>query len=310
MRDQVMTYEGSGVQRVPLYRRRHGMLFDWVRAHPKIYGAYKGRARWLTGPFRVLPDFVIIGAQKCGTTSLYDFVTRHPDVAPARVKEVNHFTFRDRIEFITWDKPAEEQETFGTNWYRSNFPTVLSRRLHRIRHGRNLVTGEATTAYLPYPGVPERMVRLLPDAKIIVMLRNPVDRAYSAYHFYRQYYYETRTFEDAIAQEMNGTETRYTRTYLVHGRYADHLERWFTHYPRERFLVLVNTELRSDPEMTMSRVWKFLGLRAHSFGRDAPPDLNVGSYAPMQAKTRSLLESYYAPHDARLVELLGGRRLW
>ena len=283
---------------------------DWMYDHPRVQGAYRGRGRWLTGPFRMLPDFVIIGAQKCGTTSMYDFITRHQDVAPARVKEVHHFTFHNRLDRIRWDGPAPDQEKFGTNWYRSNFPTKLLGSLHSLRHDRRLITGEATTAYLPYPGVPERMARLLPDAKLIVTLRNPVDRAYSAYNFHKWYYGDPRTFEDAIMQDMNGTETRYTRTYLVHGHYADHLERWFRHYPRECFLILADTEMRADLQGTMDRVWEFLELRPHSFGHDTPPDLNVGKYKPMSADMRSLLESYYAPHDAKLVDLLGGHRFW
>ena len=289
---------------------RKRRLRDWMYGHPKLQGAYRARGRWLTGPFRMLPDFVIIGAQKCGTTSLYDFVTRHPDVAPARVKEVHHFTFHNRLDRIRWDGPAPDQEKFGTNWYRSNFPMRLSGRLHSMRHGRRLLTGEASVSYLPYSGVPERMARLLPDAKLIVMLRDPVDRAYSAYNFYKWYYNEDRTFEDAIRHDMDGTETRFTRTYLVHGLYANHLERWFRHYPRERFLVLANADLRPDFHGTMNRVWKFLGLRPHSFGHYIPPDLNVGEYGPMSADMRSLLESYYEPHNARLAVLMGGRRFW
>lgn len=285
-------------------------LRDWMYEHPKIQGAYRARGRWLTGPFRMLPDFIIIGAQKCGTTSMYDFVTRHPDVAPAHSKEVHHFTFHDRLDLKRWDEPRPEHEKFGTNWYRSNFPTTLAGFLHSLRHGRRLLTGEATTLYLPYPGVPERMARLLPDVRLIVMLRDPADRAYSAYNFYKWYYGEDRTFEDAIAQDMDGTETRIIRTYLEHGHYADHLERWFEHYPREQFLVLHDAEMRADLQGTMDRVWDFLGLRPHSFGDNPPPNLNVGRYGPMSDEMRALLKSYYAPHDARLASLMGGRRFW
>ena len=75
-------------------------------------------------------------------------------------------------------------------------------------------------------------------------------------------------------------------------------------------MILVNTEMRADLQGTMDRVWEFLELRPHSFGHDTPPDLNVGKYKPMSADMRSLLESYYAPHDAKLVGLLGGHRFW
>ena len=114
-----------------------------------------------------LPDFIIIGAQKSGTTSLYRFIVKHPAIAPATKKEVHYFSI--------WYK-------FGELWYRSHFPTNLSRYNFYKRTNQKLLSGEASPVYLFYPVVPGRMKELLPDVKLIVILRNPVDRAYSHYH--------------------------------------------------------------------------------------------------------------------------------
>ena len=107
---------------------------------------------------RMLPDFVIIGAQKSGTSSLYDFVVQHPAILPAAKKELHYFS-------LGYKK--------GEYWYRLRFP---------IRASQKLLSGEASPIYLFYPMVPGRMKKLLPDVKLIVILRNPVDRAYSHYH--------------------------------------------------------------------------------------------------------------------------------
>ena len=137
---------------------------------------------------RGLPDFVIIGAMKSGTTSLYDFVVRHPAITPASRKEVQYFSF--------W-------HDLGKLWYRSNFPTDLSRRRFYKKTGQNLLSGEASPDYLFHPEVPGRMKELLPDVKLIVILRNPVDRAYSHYHHRLSRKMLTQSFEKILGLEAH-----------------------------------------------------------------------------------------------------------
>ena len=144
----------------------------WLRQHPHLRASYhqnKSRFRLITTHLvgRGLPDFVIIGAMKSGTTSLYRFIVKHPAIVPAAKKEVHYFSI--------WYK-------FGELWYRSHFPTNLSRRRFYKKTNQKLLSGEASPVYLFYPVVPGRMKELLPDVKLIVILRNPVDRAYSHYH--------------------------------------------------------------------------------------------------------------------------------
>jgi len=127
-----------------------------------------------------LPDFAIIGVGKGGTTFLYHLLTRHPYVEPAAAKELHFF-----------DNLAEQE---GVEWYRQCFPVP------KWKDGRRTITGEAAP-YLPHPLAPQRMAKVVPRARLIVLLRNPVDRAYSQYHKEIRYGRETRTFEEAVEAE-------------------------------------------------------------------------------------------------------------
>ena len=164
---------------------------NWLRwdSYLRVYHILnESRFRLITSPLRGLPDFVILGAMKSGTTSLYDFVVKHPGIAPAAKKEVQYFSTRHRYRL-------------GRLWYRSNFPTSLSRRRFYKKTNQRLLSGEATPAYLFYPMVPGRMKEILPDVKLIVILRNPVDRAYSHYHHSLRKNMEPMSFEKAIKSE-------------------------------------------------------------------------------------------------------------
>ena len=256
----------------------------------------------MTSHLRVLPDFVIIGAQKAGTTSLYNFITSHPTIAPASRKELHYFSIRYDL---------------GGLWYRSNFPTNLSRRRHYKKTGQKLLSGEASPSYLFYPRVPGRMRKDLPNAKLIVILRNPVDRAYSHYQHTLRQNDETLSFEKAVELEeercaiereqmikdpgfVSNDYRRYS--YLSIGVYADHLERWFKHYDRKQFLILAAEDLRKNPQRILDQVFNFLEVSPFQIG-DAR-DKNVGSYEKMNEGTRKLLVGYFKPHNERLCSML------
>ena len=127
----------------------------------RIKKAFAARRLWrsATAPVRTLPDFLIIGAQKCGTSFLYRFLVKHPHVKSAFVKEVHYFD----LNFAK-----------GNNWYRSNFPL-------QVRNTRTYITGEASPYYLFHPHAARRASMVVPDAKLLILLRNPVDRAHSHY---------------------------------------------------------------------------------------------------------------------------------
>ena len=258
----------------------------------------------ITSRFRGLPDFVIIGAKKCGTTSLYDFVTKHPVIAPASRKEIGYFSGKNHKH--------------GELWYRSNFPVNLSRRRFYKKTNQKFISGEASPGYLFLPTVPSRMKKMLPDVKLIVTLRNPVDRAYSDYWHSVLGNKETLSFEKAIElEEERCAEEREqiikdpnsfvgnyrAYSYLEKGLYADQLENWFKHYNRKQFLILTTDDLRKNPQQTLDQIFDFLGLPP--FKVENLRDRNVGNYNErMNEDTRKFLIEYFKPHNERLYKLL------
>jgi hypothetical protein len=259
---------------------------------------WRWRARRATAPLRALPGFLILGAARCGTTSLYQALASHPQVAPAFRKEVGFF-----------DRAFGE----GLGWYRAHFPARWSRR----------ASGEATPEYLPHPHAPRRVRAALPDARLLVLLREPAARAWSHYHLNVRNGFEDLAFEQAIEREderlagereLMTIDERYHshayhfHSYLARGRYAEQLSAWLEHFARERLLVLATDDLEQRPDETLARVLGFLGLapcaglvlpRRHALPR-----------AALDAGVRRRLERAFAPHNARLFELLGRDLGW
>jgi hypothetical protein len=259
----------------------------------ETFRAY-GRA---TAAVRPLPNFLILGAQKAGTTALYAYLHWHPQVTGPSFKEVSFF---------------DRHYARGERWYRAHFP---ARRREAI--------GEASPSYLLHPLAPERVAGLLPDARLIALLRNPVDRAFSHYQHEVALGREPLSFEDALAAEderLRGEVERMLRdptyfshawwnyTYAARGRYAEQLERWYAAFPRERLLVLLTEELAQDPGPTYRRVLDFLGLEPHAL--DAYPRIFEREYEQMHTDTRAELEASFAESNRRLQTLLGRDLPW
>jgi len=286
-----------------------GYARRWIHRHPYVYAVYKSdKFRLATSPFRIFPNFAIIGAQKSGTTSLYDFVTRHPNIASARKKEIHFF--------------SSSLYGFGLMWYRSNFPTRISRYYYK-KNGKKLLVGEATPYYLFHPLVPERMKRVLPDIKLIAILRNPVDRTYSHYNFALRQNRESLSFEEALDAEgdrMGGHRERIiqdpnfddfefkTHSYLSRSIYVDQLSHWFKYYDRSRFLIVSSEDLAMDPQRILDQIFDFLGVPPYNV--DDLRDLNVYEYSNMSESTRKFLTDYFEPHNQRLFRLLGTSFDW
>ena len=202
-------------------------------------------------------------------------------------------------------------------WYRSNFPTNLSRRHFYKKTNQKLLSGEASPGYLFKPMVPGRMKDLLPDVKLIVILRNPVDRAYSDYHHSIRGGKDTLSFEKAIESEEERCAEEWERvlkdpnfrprnymaySYLAKGLYADSLERWFKHYDRKQFLILATEDFHKNPQLILDQIFDFLGVS--SFQAENLRNLNVGEYNKMNVDTRKLLVEYFKPHNEKLYNLL------
>jgi hypothetical protein len=231
--------------------------------------------RRATNRFRKLPDFIIIGAQRSGTSTLYEHITRHPDVHGAFRKEVHYF---DRH----YDR--------GLSWYRACFPV-------------SGFTGEASPSYMFIPEIPERIVALLPNVKSIAILRNPIDRAYSAYNRNVRLRRETRPFPEAI---VGGPTLPFK--YLERGLYAEQLERWLKYFKREQLLVLSAEKFFADGPSVLGEVFKFLGLPAWSGDETVKnwvAEQYNYKYDDMDAAMRAKLTEHFQPHNERLYRLLG-----
>ena len=247
---------------------------------------------------RPLPGFLILGAQKAGTTALYAYLRWHPRITGPPWKEVSYF---------------DRHYLRGRRWYRGHFP---------LRAGGRLV-GEASPGYLFHPLAPERVKTTVPDAKLVVLLRDPVERALSHYYHEVALGREPLSFEQAIEAESErtrGEEERLVRepgyfshawadyTYLARGRYAEQLERWFGVFPREQLLVVASNELAAEPGQTYARVLEFLGASPHQLG--SYPRLYEQRYEQMQPDTRERLAAEFEEPNRRLYELLGRDLGW
>jgi len=249
-------------------------------------------ARIETAALRQPPDFIVIGVQRGGTTSLYRYLSGHPQVGSSWRKEVHYF-----------DRYYEK----GRAWYLAHFP----------KRGRFPVVGEASPFYLFDPRVPERIANTLTEPpRFIAMLRNPVDRAYSMYQMKLRRGVEELPFEQAIDRE----EERLAESndpvsipwrhysYLRRGHYAEQLERWFERFPRDRFLVIRSEDFYDRPEEHLHAAQEFIGVERHS-----PEEMkthNLSEYSEMDAATRERLEAYFTPHNRRLYRLLGRDMGW
>lgn len=240
--------------------------------------------RVLTARWRKLPDFIIIGAQKAGTSSLFYYLSQHPDLALAAQKEIHYYNYY-------------REKGKGLNWYKSFFPSVFS----------DKQTGEASPYYLFDAAVPQRIKQDVPGVKLIVLLRNPIDRAYSAYSMNaRRAANPFPTFEQAIANEDMSQEA--SRVYLWRGLYAQHLKHWLEHFKPEQLLVIKSEDFFTDPKTTLKAVYEFLGI-AEIYPRNTRPQ-EVGRYEELAPGTRKSLQEYYAEPNRRLARMLGPQFRW
>ncbi len=261
------------------------------------------RLRLRSAESRMTPDFIVIGAQKSGTTFLYRNLVAQPGVLPAYKKEIHFFDRR-------YGK--------GMAWYRAHFP-LRPAGTGSGNAGRP-ITGESSPYYLFHPAVPRRVQAALPEVRLIAVLRNPVDRAYSHFQHERRRGVETHGFAEALeleAARLAGEEAQILGdpaydshahrkfSYFARGVYVDQLARWLERFPTERILVLKSEAMYADPGSALGRVMGFLG-------QDLPetrvPHANrPKQYSAIDPETRRRLEERFAPHNERLYRFLRER---
>lgn len=290
------------------------------RAHAALPEELKSRVKRglraygvATAGVRTLPDFLVIGAKRGGTTSLYRNLVTHPDVLPLmpsreKIKGPHYFDTRYHL---------------GHNWYRSHFPTVAERRYRARASGRRVVSGESSPYYLFHPHAACRAHALVPSARIVVLLRDPIDRAYSHWKERTHHGVETLGFEAAIDAEperLRGERERLLAderyysfahehfSYVAQGLYLEPLLRWLRRYPREQVLVALSEDLYADPRGVLDRVVAFLGLAPHAFPETR--HWNHQPAEPVAPATRARLAALVAEPNRRLAAYLDLELPW
>lgn len=292
-------------------------LSDTIRPS---YKAVRKSYRLMTSGMRLLPDFLIIGGQRCGTTSLYYYLTEQQGIASTLKKEVHFY---------------DDHYADGLRWYRAQFPNRIQKYCTERIYRRQFMTGESSPYYLFHPLVPERLAAVTPQAKLIILLRNPIDRAYSQHWLTTLEGDETLPFEEAIEREEErlvgemekliasgktgdrGYKSYKLRhySYLARGIYVDQIQHWMNYFPRTQFLILKSEDLYSHPAAIVKQTLEFLGLpesaaRAtnQEFKQYREPNKkgyqNEQKPPRMKPELRARLVEYFKPHNARLYEFL------
>lgn len=290
---------------------------QWANRRTAPDPPVKRTAKWAiseysraTAAARVLPDYLIIGAQRCGTTSLQEYLARHPLISGARFTKGTHFFDREYGR--------------GPGWYRSHFPTVTEQALRRVRHhGQDPQAGESSSYYIFHPLALQRIAETLPHVRLIVMLRDPVSRAYSQYNHEVARGFEDLPFAEALAREaqrLAGEAERMAedpsydslpwrhQSYFARGLYLEQVDRLLALFPPDQVLVLESGEFFSDTDAVYERVLRFLGLP--ELHLDFYPQRYSYKYPRLDPGLRVELAERYAEPNRLLFARLGRKFDW
>ena len=293
--------------------------------HPtreRLWALGKGTFRaigTMTASARPAPDFVIIGTKRGGTTSLYRHMLQHPAVMPM-FPSARRLPLKKDIKAVRYFDSGFHR---SFSWYRGHFPTRASRMLASRRVGGRVVSGEASPYYLFHPLAAERAGHLIPTTKVIILLRNPIDRAFSHYKERRREGIEKLSFEEAIEEEplrLAGEEERLRAdpyyysyahehlSYVAQSLYSRSVARWQRHFSQSSMLVIRSEDLYENGVEVVARVLNFIGLeQAHS---QELPKLNATSRSSMEPATRAKLAERFAPDVRELESTLGVELDW
>jgi len=259
----------------------------------------------MTASMRVLPDFIIIGSMKCGTTSLYYDICEHPCTLAAAYDEIGFFDSNFHL---------------GINWYRSMFPRKKQIEDVKQKEG-TAITGEDTPFYFWNPIAAKRIKKLLPNIKLIAILRNPIDRAYSEFQDWASRESNPPSFETVVENELNIqrkypsliTEENFKvfnqkNSHLLKGVYVDQLKIWRGLFPKEQIFTLSTENLNSEPTVELKSVFQYLNLPDYTIKN--PQHKKQKKYGHMNPQTRKLLKEFFKPHNQRLFNLIGKKFEW
>jgi Sulfotransferase domain len=257
---------------------------------------------FISGSHRALPSFFIVGAQKSGTTTLLQHLVNHPQIEAPNCKET--FYFNDINNFKK-----------GQNWYQAHFPL-------KSKLNSNKYTIDGSANFFESIDAPLRIKQLIPKAKVILLLRNPVDRAYSHYKMAVKYGFEKLSFEEAL--EIEDKRLQYEQDeiipqlkhpyifqklgYRTKGIYVNYLSSWMNNFNEESLLIIKAEEYFTNPKENYQNIINFLQL--NDFQLNSHELKNKGDNSQMKDATRIKLTEFYKPYNQQLSELLGKQFSW
>tara|TARA_B100000029_G_scaffold510810_1_gene603246 strand:- start:64 stop:852 length:789 start_codon:yes stop_codon:yes gene_type:complete len=254
----------------------------------------------LTGSIRVLPDFIIIGAMKSGTTSLYKYMCQHPCILPAAYDEIGFFDSNFHL---------------GINWYRSMFPR--KKQMKQLSNEKGIsMTGEDTPFYLWNRKVRDRIKKYLPRVKLVVILRNPVDRAFSEFNNLKRNEklnvdfetYIKNEIQELMSESVDISKFSHPTSIISRGIYVTQLEMWYELFPKDQILVLNTTDLLNNSDIIEKSICNFLNLP--KFNSKEVFYEKKASYEKMNPDTRDNLEKFYEPFNENLYKLIDKKFNW
>ena len=269
------------------------------------YGLIKRHFYYLTSSARVLPNFFVIGPGRTGTTSLYHYLNQHPCITKSAYDELGYF---------------DDNFHLGLNWYRSLFPTKFTQKKVESKHGKFL-TYDVTPQYIRRPWTARRISSYFPTTKLIVVLRNPVDKTYSHYIMSTVEANERRLFEDIITNEIREfKKTKYDDkndsyfstivegSYLARSFYQEQLEIWFKLFPKKQILIIKSEELANKTTEVIQDIFNFLELPEYKIKNVSKH--RVSDYNKMNSSTRKILIEFFRPYNKKLYEFLDRDFCW
>ena len=237
------------------------------------------------------PDFIIIGATKCGTTSLFSYLSQQPQVLAPHKKEIRFF---------------DRNFALGKSWYLSHFPEITNSTAY--------ITGEASPFYIYHEPAIKRIKQLFPNIKLIAMLRDPVERTISEYYHAVNHGIEKRSLAQLIEIEteqlntLSRSEAMKTFGYLKNSIYVEKLAQWMSEFPAEHMLIIQSESFFANPAAIMPEICQFLGISYQDSDRYIP--YNVGTYPAVSTEIRRQLQEFFIPYNQELEAYLGRTFNW
>ena len=256
----------------------------------------------VTASLRKLPDFLVIGGKRCGTTTLFEFLKQHPSISNPPFDHMGFFDDNYRL---------------GIDYYKSFFP---------VKNKKNdlMINYDVTTSYLANPHVPERMFKHMPNVKLITLLRNPIARAWSEYNSNLRANKNYDTFETYIENELNDLKnydfsdkvknndydlTNPNENYLKKGLYAYYLKKWFNVFPKKNFLILSTETFAKNEDYVFTKIFEFLNLPKYEI-KNLKQMSKTTYHNTLNPKTKMKLDKFFESPNKELFKLIEQEFTW